>query len=188
MLDKLIDLLISFLHLFRFHEVVDCYQRGIVLRFGRFQREAGPGLRWHWPFGIERISVDNVVPRTIRLDPQSVTTRDNVQAVVSAVITYQVEDIKTFILEVESARHAMEDVGYGSVARYMMAHTFDEARGLDTPEDRRKALDVENELTKTARRRAARYGVRVIDVQLVDFTRSRSIRLMQAGTHQTQHH
>jgi len=33
--------------------VVDQSETAIVLRFGRFEREVGPGLRWKIPFGIE---------------------------------------------------------------------------------------------------------------------------------------
>ncbi|MBL8762522.1 MAG: hypothetical protein JNL50_14605 [Phycisphaerae bacterium] len=38
-------------------EIVEPHQRGIVLRFGAFQREVGPGWHWKLPWPIERVEV-----------------------------------------------------------------------------------------------------------------------------------
>jgi hypothetical protein len=40
-----------------------------------------------------------------------------------------------------------------------------------------------NERTKTVRRQAKRYGVEVLNVQISDFSRSRSLRLMPQFNH-----
>jgi hypothetical protein len=49
------------------------------------------------------------------------------------------------------------------------------------------ALDIDNELTKEVRARAKRYGVSVDEVQVSDFTRSRSLRLIQPLNHHSAH-
>ncbi|MCC6228210.1 MAG: hypothetical protein IT432_03180 [Phycisphaerales bacterium] len=38
-------------------EIIEPHQRGIVLRFGAFEREVGPGWHWKLPWPIERVEV-----------------------------------------------------------------------------------------------------------------------------------
>src|ERR1035441_3346836 len=101
MFDKLIDLIVSFIHIFYFSCITYSYQRGVILRWGRPNRVVGPGFHWHWPFCIEHYMFANVVPETMTVGPQSLTTKDNRSVVLSTVVTFLVEDVQKFLLEIE---------------------------------------------------------------------------------------
>jgi len=174
MFDKLIDVLVQFVHLFFVGFVTHSYQRGVVLRWGRLHREVGPGFHWKWPLMVESHLLVNVVPETMTVGPQSLTTKDDKSVVVSTVVTFAIEDARKFLLDVEGGHQVIEDSTYGMVSEFVMAHTWEELRAI-------KSLS--NELAKDVRRRAKTYGVAIVGVQLVDFTASRSIRLIQPLGH-----
>jgi regulator of protease activity HflC (stomatin/prohibitin superfamily) len=167
-IDRLVDLLIQAIRLFQFFTVVTDYERGVFLRFGRFHRLAQPGFHWMLPFNAEALLYTNVVPETMNVGPQSLTTKDGVSIVVGGVVTFAIEDAHKFLLEIEGGNQVIEDATYGIVSRFVMDRTWDELR----------QIDVAAELTKAVRRQAKRYGVNVQTYQISDFTRSRSFRLM----------
>ena len=169
MLDRLIDFLLSCIRLFEFWIVVDAYQKAVVLRFGRFHRELDPGLHWMVPFGIDRALTDSVVPRTINLGPQSLTTRDGRSVVVSAVVTCRVANIKQALLEVEGVNHAVRDASFAEIAGVV----------LRTDWERLSHADLGEELAAACHKRARKWGIEIIRVQLSDVALSRSLRLWQ---------
>lgn len=119
----------------------------------------------------------NVVPETMIVGPQSLTTKCGKSIVVSNVVTYSIEDIQKFLLEIEGGHQVIEDSTYGIVSAFIMEHSWDELM----------TVDISNELTKDVRRLAKRYGVQIINVQLRDFTSSKSFRLMQEFLHNGSH-
>jgi membrane protease subunit HflK len=101
MFDKLVDLLIQFIRIFQFSLVVKPYQLGVRLRFGKFHATLNPGVHLFFPFWIDSVILENSVTETMRVKPQSLTTKDGRSLVISAVITFHIEDIRTFLLDVE---------------------------------------------------------------------------------------
>lgn len=168
MIDRLVDLLIASLRLFQAFVVIADYERGVVLRFGRFHRAIGPGFHWIIPFRCEHVLSTNVVPETMNVGPQSLTTADGQSVTLGTVVTFEIEDAKRFLLEVEGANQVIEDAAYGAQARVVMARTWEGLMQIDLP----------NELAKAVRKRAKGYGVNVIDVQVSDFTLAQTLRLM----------
>jgi regulator of protease activity HflC (stomatin/prohibitin superfamily) len=170
-LDKLIQLVVEFATLFQLFAVLPQYAGGVVMRWGKFNRMAKPGFNWVWPFMVEHMLHINVVPETMPVGPQSLTTRDRKSVVISTIVTYSVEDVKKHLLEIEGAGQVIEDSIYGVVSKYVLNHTWEEMLAPET--------DMPSELSIAARRTAKRYGVNIITVQIADFTLSRSYRLMQ---------
>ncbi|PNR95359.1 SPFH domain-containing protein [Petrotoga sp. 9PWA.NaAc.5.4] len=72
-------------------KVVRPYEKGLVERLGKFQREVSSGLNFIMPF-IERITKVDLREMVIDVPPQEVITRDNVIVTVDAVIYYEVTD------------------------------------------------------------------------------------------------
>jgi regulator of protease activity HflC (stomatin/prohibitin superfamily) len=170
-LDRLIDFVLGVLDLFRFWEVIDHYEQGVVLRLGRFDRTITPGFHWILPFGIDSVLTDNVVPRTVKLDAQSLTTKDERNVVVSGVITARISDIEKALLNVEGVDHALRDSTYAAIASGVATASYS---SLHTDE-------FMDSLTKVARKQAWRYGVEILRVQLVDVSLCRSLRLWNSG-------
>lgn len=171
MFDKLIDFLISIIKIFQFTMVVHAWQKGIRLRLGKFQAILHPGLHFYFPFWIDKILTENVATETMRVKPQSVTTKDGKSVVVSAVVTFRIEDIRTFLLDVEGRNNVVEDCTYGPIANYVMKRDWPELCALES---------LDNEFTKVVRRQAKKYGVDVLSVQIIDFVQCRPLHLITA--------
>jgi regulator of protease activity HflC (stomatin/prohibitin superfamily) len=165
MLDKLIDLLVQFLEAFRIVYVINEYEKGIVLRMGKFHRELDPG--WHWivPLYIERVMVDNVVPRTMNMGTMALTTRDGVQVGIGIIATARIHNIQKALLGVEGVDDAMRDVCYAEVAKVVHTHSWDELQ----------SEDINEVMLKACRPKAFAYGIEIMRVQISDLTKGKSL-------------
>lgn len=171
MFDKLIDLIVQFIELFKFWHVIDPYERGLVLRFGKLNRHLDCGIHWLIPFGVDRAIDCHTVPSTHSLGNESVTTRDGRAVGFHAIVTYRVKDIEKALLEVEDESHAVRDACSGEIGRVLKESTWDE---ILQP-------DILDKLTAAARKRGFRYGIEIMSVQLAGVVLCRSLRLMQSG-------
>jgi regulator of protease activity HflC (stomatin/prohibitin superfamily) len=169
MFDKLFEFIEKFGRLFRFFYVCHPYQGGVVLRLGNFNRLLKPGINWMWPFNIEEDIVCATVAETMMVGPQSLTTKDGKQVVVSSMVTFKIDDVKTYLLDIMGAARVIEDAMYGVVSEVIQKRTWEELT----------QTDIANELTKKSRVMARRYGVEIIRVQIGDLSTTRSLRLMQ---------
>jgi regulator of protease activity HflC (stomatin/prohibitin superfamily) len=167
MFDKLIDVLLQCVGWLVPFVVIDEFERGIVLRFGRHQRDLGPGFHWIIPFQVDRVMADNIVPRTVNLGSQSLTTKDGKTVVVAGVVTAAIRDARRALLEVEGVDDALQDSCYGAIGALVAAHTWHDIQQeafADT-------------LTKACRKQAWRFGIEIQRVQLSDLTLARTYRL-----------
>ena len=72
-------------------KIVSQFEKGLVERFGRYDRTVDPGLRWIWPF-VERIRRVDMREQVVDVPPQEVITEDNVVVTVDAVVYYRATD------------------------------------------------------------------------------------------------
>lgn len=76
--------------------------RGVVLRFGAFQKVSGPGPHWHLPFPFERVEIENVDNiRTLQHRALMLTADENIIDVDIAV-QYRVLDVVDFKFNVRT--------------------------------------------------------------------------------------
>lgn len=168
MIDRLVDFIISILYLFRFYTILAPYQKGVKIRFGKFNKALEPGPVFFLPFKLDQVLIENAVTETLNTSPQSLTTKDGVGVVISSVVTFNIEDIKTFLLCVEGRNNVVEDCTYGAISSFILSRTWPELQ----------TMDLANEISKVVRRSAKKYGVEIVSVQLSDFSRCKSIRLL----------
>ena len=71
--------------------IVSQTERGLVERWGKFQRFADPGLTPIIPF-VERVRKINVTEQMIDANPQEIITDDNLNATVDAQVYFKVRD------------------------------------------------------------------------------------------------
>jgi len=190
-LDRLFDLFIDSLKFFQFLHIVRQYENGVVLRFGKFNRVAKPGLLWAWPFMIEECITSNVLPEPAMVGPQSLTTADGKRVVVEAVVSFTIEDIKKFLLGLEGGNAAILFLCHAGVARFVERRTWVELTawsegGEDDDESdaspgKRRARSPSLSLATILRRQLKEFGVGIHDAQITGITDARSIRLM--GVH-----
>ncbi len=86
-------------------KIVKQYERGVVLRFGRFAGIREPGLNLIIPF-VDRMTKMSLRIVTTVLEPQEVITRDNVTVRVDAVVYFMVIDPMKAMINVENYRQA----------------------------------------------------------------------------------
>ena len=99
-----IGIVILFL-IFSIIKILPEWQRGVILRFGRFVGVRGPGLIILIPM-VEQIR--RVETRTITMDvpPQDVITLDNISLKVNAVLYFRITDPEKATLKVENYAEA----------------------------------------------------------------------------------
>jgi len=72
-------------------KIIQQYQKGLVERFGRYNRTLDPGFHMIVPF-IESVRRVDMREQVVDVPPQEVITRDNVVVTVDAVVYYQATD------------------------------------------------------------------------------------------------
>ena len=83
MFDKLIDLIVTFIHDFLPFKIVNQWEEGVHLRYGKFLKVVRPGLVWKRPF-FDKLWVTPVISQTVNLSPQTVTSLDEKSVVLSS--------------------------------------------------------------------------------------------------------
>ena len=76
------------------------WERGVILRLGKYQAVRGPGIIVVWPV-IERMYRINTRVVTVDVPPQDVITKDNVTMSVNAVVFFRVLSPKEAVVNVE---------------------------------------------------------------------------------------
>jgi regulator of protease activity HflC (stomatin/prohibitin superfamily) len=85
--------------------IIDQYEDGLVLTFGRYTSLREPGFRWVFPIVQRMIKVDKRIA-TVDVPRQEVITKDNVTVGVDAVVYFKVKDSSRAVLEIQNFRHA----------------------------------------------------------------------------------
>jgi regulator of protease activity HflC (stomatin/prohibitin superfamily) len=95
--------------------VINQFQRGVVLRFGRLRTATrGPGLALIAPFA-DRLHKVNMQIITMPIPAQEGITRDNVTVKVDAVVYYRVIDPVKVVVDVQNYDHAIGQVAQASL-------------------------------------------------------------------------
>lgn len=86
--------------------IINQYEKGVVLRFGKYRSTKIPGFRYILPFGIDRMFKVDMRLATVDIPKQEVITKDNVTINVDAVVFFRVADPVKAILDVQNFRLA----------------------------------------------------------------------------------
>lgn len=170
MFDKLIDILLQFIQAFQFLAIVDQYERGIVLRLGKFHRRIGPGIHWVIPGYIEEVLTHEIVLSVRNLGAQTLQTLDNKKIVIGSMVTYTVSDVKKVLLRVEEAETVLENLMYGAITELVLANKF---------EDIKDAGFFIASLLERVTYEAKKLGLKIKQIALTDLAEVRTLRLIQ---------
>ena len=85
--------------------IVNQYERGIVLRLGKYSRTLSPGLRIIFPY-IDKMTKVDVRTTPMDIPKQEVITRDNVTVNVDAVVYFKVLNAEKAVLETTNYSYA----------------------------------------------------------------------------------
>jgi membrane protease subunit HflK len=108
---------------------VDDAERAVVLRFGKYQSMAMPGLRWHIPWPIESRELVN----TSEISPFNQQTRmltaDENIVEVDLVVQYRRADPVKFLFNVRDPQSTLSDVSESAIREVIGKSTMDYALG-----------------------------------------------------------
>jgi len=117
---------VAALYLLSCLRIIDEYQRGVVFRLGKVQKQPKlPGLfLLFWPFDrLVKVSLRTIVSD---VPPQDVITKDNVSVSVNAVVYYRVTDPLKAVLEVENYRYATSELSQTTLRSVLGQAELDE--------------------------------------------------------------
>ncbi len=139
--------------------VVNEYERGVVLRLGRYVSTRPPGLNLIVPVIDRMIRVDlRVVTREI--PPQEVITRDNVPIKVDAVIYYRVVDPAQAVLNVGDYESAVFNLAQTTLRSVLGEVELDEVLA--------KREELSERIKGIIDEKTRDWGVRIVDVEIRD--------------------
>lgn len=156
-----IVLFIALVSLARAARIVKQYEKGLVLRLGKYKATADSGLTFLVPVIEDMMKVD-MRERVINVEPQKVITKDNVSVTVDAVIYHRIIDPVKATFEVQNFAYAATTLAQTNLRNLIGDKSLDEtltARDLINA-NLRAVLD---EATNT-------WGVKVtrVEVQKID--------------------
>jgi len=106
-------------------KVVHQWERGVLLRFGKFVGMRGPGLNFIIPIVHQLIKVDTRI-MTVILEPQEVITKDNVTIKVDAVVYFRVVDAEKAVINVEDFISASTQIALTTLRSVLGQSELDE--------------------------------------------------------------
>lgn len=101
--------------------LVDQSERGVVLRFGKFQEVVTPGLQWNPPL-IDDVRMVNVTRVRSLTQTQSMLTQDENIVSVEISAQYQVADPRAYVLNVRNPELSLENA-LDSALRHVVGGT-----------------------------------------------------------------
>ena len=143
--------------LFAGFKTVRPIERGVIERFGKFQRIKEAGLTWIIPM-IDKMYRVNITEQMVDVMPQMVITKDKLNAQVDAVVYYQIKDVKASIYNVDDHRAQLT-----SLARTTLRAVIGNMSLTDANE---KRMDINEKVEKVLDKETNSYGVEVLRVEI----------------------
>lgn len=168
MLDKLIEVIVTFIHDFLPFKIVDQWEKGVHLSFGKFKKVVYPGLNWKIPF-FDKIWVTPVITQTVNLKPQTVTSSDDKSVVLTSILRYHIDDVEKFLLGVMHANDVLVDTTQGIIRDIVEDTTWDDL------------VDLTNRVTPKVNKEVKKWGIHVELISFPDLGEIQTMRIITDG-------
>jgi len=105
--------------------IIKQYERSIILRLGKYNRQVGPGMRTRFPF-IEIVLVVDIREKVREFKAERMLTKDNVPITIDAILRYKIiEDrAKDAILNVENFNEMIKQVSQTTLRNNIGSSVF----------------------------------------------------------------
>ena len=130
---------------------------GIVEFLGRYSKTASAGFNWIIPF-LSKMYRINITERRVDIDPQSIITKDKLNAVVDGVVYYRVEEAKKAIYNVNNFETSVPSLAKTTLRAVIGKMTLTEAN------ENRDQINLEVE--KILSKEVTKWGIDVVRVEL----------------------
>ena len=130
---------------------------GIIEFLGRYSKTASAGFNWVLPF-LSKMYRINITERRVDIDPQSIITKDKLNAVVDGVVYYRVEEAQKAIYEVDSFITSVPSLAKTTLRAVIGKMTLTEAN------ENRDLIN--EEVEKILSKEVSKWGIDVVRVEL----------------------
>ena len=130
---------------------------GIIEFLGKYSKTASAGFNWIIPF-LSKMYRINITERRVDIDPQSIITKDKLNAVVDGVVYYKVEDAQKAIYNVNSFESSVPSLAKTTLRAVIGKMTLTEAN-----ENRDQ---INEEVEKILSKEVTKWGIDVVRVEL----------------------
>jgi regulator of protease activity HflC (stomatin/prohibitin superfamily) len=172
MFDKLIDVALQFVGLFKFWHIVTPCQDALVCTWGKETRRLhsndgwfGTGLHLKAPLDIEEVYALSNSTRVDEFAAKSLTTADGRVVSLGVVATYRVHDVSKAIFSVFEPFQAICDAVQGEVATLVSKTNYADLWQMN--------------LTEVCRKRGFKYGMEIDEVRISTLAPTKAITLIQ---------
>ena len=138
-------------------KIVRPVEVGIVEFLGKYSRTANAGFNWVIP-GLMKMFRINITERRVDIDPQSIITKDKLNAVVDGVVYYRVEEAQKAIYNVNDFGASVPSLAKTTLRAVIGKMTLTEAN-----ENRDK---INENVEKILSKGVAKWGIEVVRVEL----------------------
>ena len=115
-MNQLVELIVSFIKLFRISFITQPWEKAYRVRFGRWDKVYGKGYHWRVPFGIDLVKEWDLRTLVVDLESQSVRTKDNVSLALSGKLRYRINDVRLASIKVRNIRKTVKDLASAGLA------------------------------------------------------------------------
>ena len=152
--------------------IIKEYERGVVLRFGRFSHVKLPGIRFLIPFVDQMFRIDLRIV-TMDVPKQEMMTKDNVPVTVDAVVYFRVVNAEDAVLKIENFARAT-----GLIAQTTLRGTVGQASLDELLAERDK---INEHLQTVIDEQTEPWGIKVTNVEVRDVVLPDSMKRAMAG-------
>jgi len=147
------------------------WERGVVLRLGKFSGLRGPGLVLIFPV-IDNLTVIDTRVQTIEIPRQRVITRDNIPVSVNGVLYFKVSDVGEALTKVQDYEF--------SILNYAMAALRDVIGRLTLDEMLAERDQIQREVQEAIDKHATEWGLKVDALRLQDIDMPEELKRMMS--------
>jgi regulator of protease activity HflC (stomatin/prohibitin superfamily) len=172
MFDKLVQLIERFGYQLMPWVIIEEWNAGVHLRYGRYINTLNSGVHFKIPF-FDNIIECPVITQSVNLPSQTLTTLDDESIVLKAIIRYKVSNVRTYLLGVMHANDVLIDTTQGMIRDVVELTTWDDL------------VNVNEIITDKVKEYVVRWGIEVEAVTITDLGIVKSFRIFGDESHKT---
>ncbi len=135
------------------------WERGIVLRLGKFMAVKGPGMMYIVPY-IDNVRFVDLRLLTLNIPSQQVITKDNVPAAIDSVLFFYVSDVESAVIKIQDYMFA--------ISQYAQATLRDVVGGLSLDELLSEREQIQKRICEVVEERIKEWGLHLDSIRLQD--------------------
>lgn len=139
--------------------IIRQYERAVILRLGKYNRQAGAGVQTRLPF-IDSVLVVDIREKVREFNAERMLTKDNVPVTIDAILRYRIieERAKDAILNVENFNEMIQQVSQTTLRNNIGSSAFQDVLS--------KREEINQHIKSIIASEASNWGVEVTGVEI----------------------